>query len=155
MDTGKEKTAPVFSRASAGLLAGQFAALAALAVTTRNGPPRPLALGLGLGAAALGLWAVAAMGWRQVRPQAEVAPRARLRRGGPYAVIRHPMYASLLLGAGALLIQDFDWTRLAGGAGLALVLALKMRLEERRLLERFPDYAAYRRRTWRIVPGLW
>ncbi len=155
MDAGKEKTAPGFSGASAALLTVQFAALAVLAATTRFRPPHAPALVLCLGAAGLGLWAVAAMGPRQLRPQAEVAPHARLRRHGPYAVIRHPMYAALLLGAAGLLTQNFSWGRFAAAGGLALALALKIRLEERRLTERFPEYAAYRRQTWRIVPGVW
>lgn len=37
---------------------------------------------------------------------------------------------------------------------LAGVLLLKIRREERLLLARFPDYAAYRRRTKAIIPYL-
>jgi protein-S-isoprenylcysteine O-methyltransferase Ste14 len=38
---------------------------------------------------------------------------------------------------------------------LLLVLNAKAALEERLLLARWPEYAAYRARTWRFVPGLW
>jgi protein-S-isoprenylcysteine O-methyltransferase Ste14 len=88
-----------------------------------------------------------------VQPQ----PRARghLVTDGPYRRVRHPMYVTVLLGAAG-------WADCAGGVWrvlivllLLLVLNAKAALEERLLLARWPEYAAYRARTWRFVPGLW
>lgn len=73
---------------------------------------------------------------------------------GLYAQIRHPIYSGLLaLGLG--------WGILRGSAGalgwtaaLAALFHFKSAREEKALLARFPDYAAYRKRTKRFVPGV-
>jgi len=75
---------------------------------------------------------------------------------GPYAIVRHPMYA----GAGFLF---FGVPMLLGSAyGLALapawylLLALRIPLEERVLRENLAGYAEYARRVrWRLLPGVW
>lgn len=73
---------------------------------------------------------------------------------GIYRHVRHPMYLAVLLcGIAAALAygSPAKWVLLALLAG---VLALKIRREERLLLARFPDYAAYRQRTSAIIPYL-
>lgn len=73
---------------------------------------------------------------------------------GIYRHVRHPMYLAVLLcGIAAALVYGTTakWVLLALLAG---VLALKIRREERLLLARFPDYAAYRQRTSAIIPYL-
>jgi protein-S-isoprenylcysteine O-methyltransferase Ste14 len=40
-------------------------------------------------------------------------------------------------------------------AALAAVLWSKLNFEERLLLEAFPDYAAYRTQSWRLIPPLY
>jgi protein-S-isoprenylcysteine O-methyltransferase Ste14 len=75
--------------------------------------------------------------------------------GGVYRRVRHPLYGGLMLVA-------LGWSLRRGGglsllyAGLLVaLLTAKSRLEERWLISRYPDYAAYRRRTRRFVPFLW
>jgi len=83
-----------------------------------------------------------------------VAPRepARLVVHGPYASVRHPMYAAeLAMAAGA------PWTLAAkASAVLALLFAVtllrRLRVEEHALEERLPEYAEYARRTYRVIP---
>lgn len=75
---------------------------------------------------------------------------------GPYALVRHPMYAGALpLLAGTPLALGSCWGLLV----LALIVpALAWRLldEERFLLERLPGYAEYRRRVkYRLLPFIW
>jgi protein-S-isoprenylcysteine O-methyltransferase Ste14 len=78
-----------------------------------------------------------------------------LRTDGPYAVTRHPIYTGLL---GMLL-----GTVLLNGLGVSLiflvigatVIATRIPVEERLMSKTFPEqYARYRSRTPRIVPGL-
>lgn len=74
---------------------------------------------------------------------------------GPYAVVRHPVYASYLLIQSGYLLQSISL-----GNVLVMVLAsgcnVGRALMEERLLARSPAYGAYRRRArWRLVPGLW
>lgn len=138
------------------LLVGlQAAALLALVATGPLWAGGWTAQGVEAAGVALGLWAVATMGLRHLRPTPEPAEGARLLRHGPYRWIRHPMYTATLLVAGALVLDQLSPARAAIWFGLAAVLVVKLRLEEELLLGRFPDYADYARRTRRLVPGLW
>jgi protein-S-isoprenylcysteine O-methyltransferase Ste14 len=74
------------------------------------------------------------------------SPRRALVDRGPYRFLRHPIYVGgFLFFAGLSLV--FSVYALALTALLASFWVAKARLEERHLLARFPDYAAYRRRT--------
>jgi protein-S-isoprenylcysteine O-methyltransferase Ste14 len=76
-------------------------------------------------------------------------------RNGPYALTRHPIYTGLLLAlTGTALARD----SLAALVGLALLLAglvVKIRQEERLLLDHFgPAYAAYRAEVPALIPRI-
>ena len=100
---------------------------------------------------ALGVWAVSTMGRF---PNISPCPKsdATLQTSGPYRLIRHPMYAALLLYCGALLIGDVNGTRLGLWLALFFVLAVKVYYEEQILHARFPEYETYSKRTKLIVP---
>ena len=71
---------------------------------------------------------------------------------GPYAVVRHPIYTGGILFAAGISLALSPWA-LVASAVLAVVWALKARVEERFLAARYPAYADYRRRTrYRLVP---
>lgn len=75
---------------------------------------------------------------------------------GPYAVVRHPMYAyDILLMVGAPLLLGSLW----GLAGLVVfipLLAARALGEEAMLLAGLPGYADYVRRVrFRLAPGIW
>jgi protein-S-isoprenylcysteine O-methyltransferase Ste14 len=71
---------------------------------------------------------------------------------GPFAVVRHPVYSGGLLVAAGISLALSPWS-LVVTAALALVWALKARVEERFLAERYPGYDGYRDRTrYRLVP---
>jgi len=71
-----------------------------------------------------------------------------------YRYARHPIYGGgLLLFVGIGLISS--WPALAATALLAFIWIRKSREEERRLEQRFPDYAAYKDRVrGRFLPWL-
>ena len=115
-----------------------------------------------LGAAALVLCFVGALALFRVNRFAVPVVKVQAEREhtvistGPYAYVRHPMYAGalgFLLGAPLLL---GSWWGLAAALLLVLAMAIRAVLEERALtaeLEGYADYAA--RVRYRLVPYLW
>lgn len=103
---------------------------------------------------ALLTWAVFTMGLRHLRTHPEVSPGAPLLTRGPYRWIRHPMYAGVLLGMAALVLERPTWERALLWLSLLAALLAKLTVEESLLKQRFPDYAEYCRRTKRLVPFL-
>jgi protein-S-isoprenylcysteine O-methyltransferase Ste14 len=84
-----------------------------------------------------------------------VAADRGLVRTGPYAIVRHPIYASYVLLQIGYLLQSISLRN-------ALVMALASgcnvgrALVEDRMLAWNCDYATYRRRVkWRLLPGVW
>jgi len=73
---------------------------------------------------------------------------------GPYQLIRHPMYSSVLLGAAALALLSEPLLAWGIWALLAGVLIVKATLEERWMLEQHPNYGAYIQRSKRFLPYL-
>jgi protein-S-isoprenylcysteine O-methyltransferase Ste14 len=93
----------------------------------------------------LGVWAGVTMG-PSLSPFPRPPRHAELVRRGPFRYLRHPIYVGgALFFAGLALV--FSVYALALTAVLAAFWIAKARLEERHLLERFPEYAEYRRRT--------
>jgi len=74
---------------------------------------------------------------------------------GVYGVVRHPMYLSVLLFASGYSIAWRSRLAVIGTLGAGVFLMLKIRHEERRLMERYPGYRAYARRVRsRLIPRL-
>ncbi|GAB4414494.1 MAG: hypothetical protein OHK0056_21330 [Bacteriovoracaceae bacterium] len=73
---------------------------------------------------------------------------------GIYKYIRHPMYFSLLFSCLCVLIFDFSIMRVVNFLALAVVLAIKIRIEEALLQEKFPKYHEYKSRTKAIFPWI-
>ena len=127
----------------------QFAGALAVTLSIQPGslqpPPAHLAavLVLAPAAAATCLWTLASQ-------------KPGLVTNGAYAHLRHPLYLSFLLMLLATGLLVTTWPRLAAAALLYLVgTELRLASEEHELLERFPDYAAYRRRTrFCYLPGI-
>lgn len=103
---------------------------------------------------AVALAAVLAMGARTVSILPEPRPGGVLVTRGIYRYLRHPMYLAVLLCALAACLAYQSPAKWALAALLALVLALKIRREERLLRQRFADYADYARHTAALLPFL-
>ena len=115
---------------------------------------------LGAALLCLGIW----LSFAVLRENSYAAPVVKVQkeRGhkvvstGPYAYVRHPMYASvLLIGAGAPLLLGSWWGFLAMPLFM-LVLGVRATMEERMLTAELEGYADYAKRVhYRFVPRLW
>jgi protein-S-isoprenylcysteine O-methyltransferase Ste14 len=86
----------------------------------------------------------------------EVGAEQRVIDSGPYAWVRHPMYAgALVLLTGTPLALGSFWGMLVL-APFAAILAWRLLDEEALLLRELPGYAAYRSKTrYRLIPFVW
>jgi protein-S-isoprenylcysteine O-methyltransferase Ste14 len=84
-----------------------------------------------------------------------IMPEARtLVTSGAYAYVRHPLYsAEIVIVLGMILQYQQPWALIMGGAVIVLQV-IRSLYEERVLSEAFPEYAAYRTRTKRFIPGI-
>jgi protein-S-isoprenylcysteine O-methyltransferase Ste14 len=77
----------------------------------------------------------------------------RLIRSGPYAAVRHPIYAGLVLGMLGTAIAVGEWRGLLAVLLLVVAYLRKIRKEERWLLRDLgEEYARYRREVRAIIP---
>ena len=90
----------------------------------------------------------------RLRPVAKNPAEHRLVRVGPYARVRHPMYAALLLYLIALAAAGGHWLQLVGAVPLFLLgTARRARLEDRLLEAEFGDeFRTYARSTPAFIP---
>ncbi|HUO88292.1 MAG TPA: isoprenylcysteine carboxylmethyltransferase family protein [Rhizomicrobium sp.] len=144
------RSSGVIPRATA--VAGTFLSVAILRLPVAMPPPPVQALanilifGGGL-VSALVLW--------RLGTAFAIMPEARaLVTSGPYALARHPLYVTeALVLLGTVMQFEQPWAVLLGMTTLALIY-LRTVFEERVLLAKYPEYAAYRARTARFIPGL-
>lgn len=137
---------------SLALVAVQFAMLGALAATGPWLARNPIGLAVQLLGGGIGVWAGAAMRLDNLNITPEVKHDARLVHQGPYRWVRHPMYLALLLVTLPLVITAFSKWRLMFWLILLVDLLIKLRYEERLLVQKFPAYAIYQAQRKRLIP---
>ena len=111
----------------------------------------PVPLALQATAAALMLWARVTFGGRSFHAGANPT-EGGLVTSGPYRFVRHPIYSAILL---------FVWAGVASSgsivSGLTAIVAtaavaVRLGAEEALVVEAYPEYADYARRTKRVIP---
>ncbi len=102
----------------------------------------------------LGTWGIAALG-RNLTPFPMPKPGGYLVTSGVYGLVRHPIYAGIILGT-------LGWALLfASLFGMLLTMIafaffdLKSRQEERWLAQTYPQYPDYQRRVKKLIPFLY
>ena len=104
-------------------------------------------------AVALMLWARVTFGRRSFHFAANPTAGG-LVTWGPYRWFRHPIYAAVLLFLWTAVATHPSLLTLALGVAATAATAVRMRSEERLLVQRYPEYGEYAARTKRIVPGV-
>lgn len=79
---------------------------------------------------------------------------SKLIETGVYKFIRHPIYAGLILAFFGYAIVDDSGYKLLISVGLLIWFYFKSRYEENLLIEKFPEYLEYKKRSGRFFPGL-
>jgi protein-S-isoprenylcysteine O-methyltransferase Ste14 len=103
----------------------------------------------------LAFWAMAVMRLGNFNVVPTPVDKGVLVTGGPYKVIRHPMYTSIFIFASALLAGQFDYIKLIISIVLVAGLIVKMLYEETLLRNHHPGYEAYMAKTKRVIPFVW
>ena len=109
------------------------------------------ALVIGAGGLVLAAASVLALG-SNLTPLPKPKDAAVLVVRGPYRVLRHPIYTALVL---LFLGWALFWKSpllLALDLALFVLFVLKSRLEEKWLVQRYPEYVDYRKTTGGLVP---
>jgi protein-S-isoprenylcysteine O-methyltransferase Ste14 len=110
-------------------------------------------IGIQVAAATLMLWARLTFGGRSFHAGANPT-EGGLVTTGPYRFVRHPIYAAILL---------FMWSGVASHGTILSVLtaivataaiAVRIGAEEDLVVEAYPEYSEYARRTKRLIPFL-
>jgi protein-S-isoprenylcysteine O-methyltransferase Ste14 len=100
------------------------------------------------------IWAAFSLG-RNLTPLPHPRDDGTLVTTGVFGVVRHPIYSALMLLAVGSALGRGSWFALTLTVALSVLLEFKSRLEEAKLLERFPTYAAYRSRVKKFVPWVY
>jgi protein-S-isoprenylcysteine O-methyltransferase Ste14 len=99
---------------------------------------------------------LAVYGLLYLRRSLSIIPEARrLVTGGPYRVVRHPLYAAEILAACAFVLVNPGALPVAVLAPFIATQLLRARFEERLLTHTYPRYRDYARGTRRLIPFVW
>jgi protein-S-isoprenylcysteine O-methyltransferase Ste14 len=82
--------------------------------------------------------------------------RQRVIDSGPYALVRHPMYAASALYLIGMPLLFGSWLGLIGSVAFLIGVSIRSIGEERTLARELPGYSDYMARVpWRLVPYVW
>jgi protein-S-isoprenylcysteine O-methyltransferase Ste14 len=109
-------------------------------------------VGVGVIAGALLIWTLRSLG-KNLTDTVVTRREHTLVTRGPYRWVRHPFYDAVGLSVLANSLVAANWFLFLTGGLLFLLLIVRTRTEEERLLARFGDsYRAYMKRTGRFLP---
>jgi protein-S-isoprenylcysteine O-methyltransferase Ste14 len=110
---------------------------------------------------AFGIGSLILLAWSDHHLGANFSPTLRIRdehtlvQSGPYRCIRHPIYLSGVMFLIAMLLVTSNWFVGLCWAGVLVVYAHRIPIEENLMLEKFGDsYREYMNRTGRLLPKL-
>jgi protein-S-isoprenylcysteine O-methyltransferase Ste14 len=115
---------------------------------------RWLGVGLGMVAGSLATWTFGHLG-KNLTDTVVTRAEHFLISTGPYRWIRHPFYFAAGMGILAVSIVTANWSIAVLGGLAFILLVVRTRKEEEKLLERFgEEYGNYMRRTGQFIPRI-
>ena len=116
---------------------------------------RWIAVGIGTVAGGSLVWTLHSLG-KNLTDTVVTRREHTLVTSGPYRWVRHPFYDSVALCVLANSLIAANWFLFLTGGLLFVLIIVRTRQEEEKLLARFGDaYRAYMRRTGRFLPRIW
>jgi protein-S-isoprenylcysteine O-methyltransferase Ste14 len=106
-------------------------------------------------------WTLVALAMRENAFAAPVVKRQEERNQrvidtGPYAVVRHPMYAGALPVIVGMVLWLGSWAAVIASVVPLFGIVLRVLVEERFLARELPGYREYTQKVrWRVLPGVW
>lgn len=82
----------------------------------------------------------------------EIKENSKLIKNGAYKYIRHPMYFSVFLMMGGVVLTEINVTNIFCYMGLVVVLYLKASKEEKLWSEKLEEYKQYKKNTKMFIP---
>jgi len=74
---------------------------------------------------------------------------------GPYKIVRHPLYMAEFFATIGTMIIYLSVGAVVLAVAQTLLQLVRIHYEEKVLTENFPEYKAYAKKTWRLVPGVY
>ena len=115
--------------------------------------PSPLVIAVQAAAVALMLWARVTFGQRSFHAAANPT-EGGLVTTGPYRFIRHPIYTAACLFCWAGAVANLSIASVSAGLLVLIGAWVRLLVEERLVVLRYPEYREYARATKRMVPYL-
>ncbi len=134
------------------LVGVQFVGLVVIVLTGSIFAKNTFLLVIEIAGIILAIWALFSMKLSNVNAYPDLKKNAKLVKSGPYKIIRHPMYSSIILSVLPLIIDQFSFLRLTVYVIILVDLVIKLNYEEKLLKAHFEEYQDYCNNTYRIIP---